>query len=337
LQPLVLVVPTFVLLSCLLAVGAAIVVFDTYKARKPEKIGASIQDHLLEASDATNVVAADTRSSLRQSVIAFCGRSFRSLIETCSSYVLMPCIFVFVVNVRFSSFAQAELSDRAMIVMLPIMMLIFRALVIRHRVVEMTSSDQKQLIAGSVCSCLNAAVLSVYFEQVGNARQLNPSFASETPPQYMVLALLATQVGIQTLIRHRSTEVSIFDNMTWQWSAVRSQSSSTTFPFDELEARLLRGSIKSASSTGAFAAVRFFCLNYLAISQIVMVTVGIVSSGATSLSSVQTSSVVIGSIPLVSSGALLLYNTANVAIILWKKCFNVKKAEPRLSEMESQY
>ena len=43
------------------------------------------------------------------------------------------------------------------------------------------------------------------------------------------------------------------------------------FSFEELETRLVMGSIKSASSSGAVAAAKFVLLNYLAISQIVMV------------------------------------------------------------------
>jgi hypothetical protein len=336
-QPLVLLVPTFALMSCFFAVGVVVAAFDVAKARKSGRLGAPIREHLLEASDVAGAVAADRRSSLRQQVTAFCTRIFRSLIETCSSYALIPCTFVFVVNVRPSSFTHAESSDRAMIVMLPIMALLFRALVIRQRVVDLTSADQKLLITSSIFSCLIVAVLSVYFEQVGELRQSNPSFASETQPQYVAFALLVVQVITQTIIRGRSTEASIYDKMTLNFLSASSRSPSTRFPFDELETRLMMSFIKSTSCSGAIAAAKFLILNYVAISQIAIVAVGIASSGAISLASVQASSFVIGSIPIFTSGVLLLYNTCKVAAFVWAKCFRVKKAEQRLSEMESQF
>jgi hypothetical protein len=109
------------------------------------------------------------------------------------------------------------------------------------------------------------------------------------------------------------------------------------FPFEELETRLVTAFIKNASSSGAVAAAKFLLLTYLAISQIVKVVVGISSSRSTSRSSVQTSSAVIGNIPLVAAAALLLYNTTKIAFLLGQKCFGMKKKEPRLSEMDSQY
>ncbi len=337
-QPLVLVIPTFVLVMCLFVVGIIVAALDAYKARKAGGLGSNIQDRLLDSTVATGAAGVEARASLRRSFTAFCARSLRGLIESCSSYVLMPCTFVFVMNVRPSSFAQAESSDRFMIVMLPFMTLLFRALVIRQRVVELTTADQKQLFTSSMCNCLIAVVLSAYFEQVGEDRRANPSFASEITPQFIVFVLLAVQVLTQTIIRRRTTEASIYDNLNWHWSSATLQTSSTMFPFEELETRLVMGSIKSASSSGAVAAAKFVLLNYLAISQIVMVIVGIASSSATlSRSSVETSSVIIGSIPLVTSAALLLYNTAKIAFFFWQKCFGMKKAEPRLSEMDSQY
>jgi hypothetical protein len=336
-QPLALVVPTFVLVMCLLVVGIIVAALDAHRARKAGALGSHIRDRLLDSTVAAGAASVEARASLRRSFTAFCDRSLRSLIETCSSYVLMPCTFVFVMNVRPSSFAQAGSSDRFMIFMLPFMTLLFRALVIRQRIVELTTNDQKQLFTSSLSNFLIAVVLSAFFEKVGEARQENPSFHSEITPQCIVFALLVAQIVTQTIIRRRSTEASIYDNVNWLWSPATLQTSSAMFPFAELETRLVMGSIKSASTSGLFTAAKFVLLNYLAISQIVMVLVGIASSGAVSGSSVENSSVIIGSIPLVTSTALLLYNTAKIAFFLWQKCFGMKKAEPRLSEMDSQY
>jgi hypothetical protein len=330
LQPVVLVFPTFVLVTSLTVVGAIVAGYDVYKMRKAGSLGEDIRSRLLDSTAATG--AATPRSSLLHSFIAFCVWSFRNVIEGCSSYVLMPCTFVFVVNIRPSSFAHAESSDRFMIVMLPVISLLFRALVIHQRIVKLTSADQKQLAAGSICSCLVAAVLSVYFDQGSEARQSNASFSSDTLPQYIVLVLLVVQIIIQTTIRERSSEASMYDSMNW--SPTASRGSSAIFPFQELEARLLMGSVKRASFAGATAAVKFIVFNYLAISQAVMVVVGISSAGYTSLLSVRISSVIIGSIPLVTSSILLVYNTAKITLLLRQKCFGMKKAEHRSSQME---
>jgi hypothetical protein len=91
------------------------------------------------------------RSSLRRTDAALCVQYFRGLIETCSSYVIMPCTFVFVLNLRPSSFDHADSSKRAMIVALPVVMLLLRALVIRRRMVQLTAADQRQLYVGSAC------------------------------------------------------------------------------------------------------------------------------------------------------------------------------------------
>jgi hypothetical protein len=90
------------------------------------------------------------RSSLRHTVAALCVRYFRGLIETCSSYVIMPCTFVFVLNFRPSSFDHADSSQRAMTVALPVVMLLLQALVIRRR-------ELRQPTRGSFTSAVRAA------------------------------------------------------------------------------------------------------------------------------------------------------------------------------------
>jgi hypothetical protein len=241
-----------------------------------------VHDRLLEAGAASSAAAVDGRSSLRRAVAAFCVRYFRSLIETCSSYVIMPCTFVLVLNLRPSSFTQTDSSQRAMIVALPVVMLLLRALVIRRRVVQLTAADQRQLYVGSMCSCLIAAVVGVYFEGAVDAHQASPSFASQTTPQGIVLALLAVQVIAQTVIRLKATEESFFDNTDWPWSSASAQASSAVFTFDELATRLVLGSVKSASSTAAIAAAKFILLNHVLLSQMAMVVAGLASSGAAS-------------------------------------------------------
>lgn len=250
----------------------------------------------------------------------------------------MPCTFVFVLNVRPSSFGQANSSERTMIVLLPVMTLLFRALVIRHRVVDLTSADQKQLYASSVCRCLITVVLSAYFEQDGDLRQSTPSFASDAPPQYIVLALLVAQVIAQTVVRVKATEESIIDNTDWPWSSTTSQMSSAVLSFDELPRRLVMGSIKRSLLIVTKAVAKGFILNYVALSQMAMVVAGFASSGATSSSTIDQSSLVIGIIPVISLGAMLLHNTAKLIRLLWQRsCRKTELAASRRSDRDSFY
>ncbi len=337
-QPLVMVMPALGLVTCLFAIGAIVAVFDADNAHNPARCVLPVRDRLLEASASSTASALGKRSSMRRSVTTFCVRYLRGLIETCSSYVIMPCTFVFVLNLRPASFDQADSSQRAMIVALPVMTLLLRALVIRQRVVQLTSADQKQLVAGSFCSCVIVAVLSCYFERVHDEHQSSSSFATLIAPQYIVLALLIIQVIVQTAIRLRATEESFLDNAGWPWSSARAQSSSDVFPFDELATRLVMGYIKSASFTAAIAAAKFFLLNHLPLSQIAMVVAGLASSGAVSPSSIEASSVIIGGIPLVSSGVLLLHNIVKfVAFLRQKWCGLPKQADVRHSDRDSFY
>jgi hypothetical protein len=81
-----------------------------------------------------------------------------------------------------------------MIVLLPVIMLMFRALVIRQRVVQLTSADQKLLYVSSAFSCFIAVALSVPFAGAARARQSAQPFESDTAPQGIVLALLVLQL-----------------------------------------------------------------------------------------------------------------------------------------------
>ena len=182
-QPLVLVVPTFGVVASLFVVGLVLVIHDAYYSSSNSKIVSPGKSCLLETSTALielSLTSSSDRPSLRKTVTMFCLRYMRGFLETCSSYMLMPGTFVFVLNVRTSSFVQADSFERAMIVMIPIIMLLFRALVIRQRVVNLTFSDQKLLCASSACSCAIAVVLSVSF----NESQSNPTLAPNTSPQF---------------------------------------------------------------------------------------------------------------------------------------------------------
>jgi hypothetical protein len=327
-QPLVLVLPTFVVMVCLFTLGLLVVALDAYKSLNFSAVASPAGDRLLEESAASNAAAVKKRSSLRLAVTAFCARYCRGMIETCSAYVLMPCTFVFVLNVWPSSFDQADSSDRAMIIMLPIITLLLRVLVIHRRVVHLTLSDQKQLYVSSACSCLIAGVFSVYF---ADAHRSALSSESNTSPQYIVLALLLVQAIGQTAVRFRATEASIFDNTDWPWSAAHSHASSAVFSFDNLVPRLVTGSIKRASSAAAIACAKFFLLNYVVISQMAMVIAGISSARANSVTSVKISSVVIGSIPLITSGTLLLHNAVKLTKLLWRKCCRKQKQKGQSS------
>ncbi len=322
-KPSALVLPTFALISSLFAVSAAVVLFDLYTARTSaaSKSSGVIRDRLLAAE----TPSAGGRYSLLKKISVFCTKYFRSFVETSSSYVLMPSTFVFVMNVLPSSFVQCDLSDRAMIVTLPIITLLLRAIVIRQRVVALSSSDQKQLYAGSICNFANAVILGVFFNQARTDRlsdddQLTPPFASSTSPQYLVLAMLATQLTLETVIRRRAIEASILDRTDWPWSSATSKASPAAFAFDGVAARPAKGSVKTASAATVIAVSRFLLLNYLVLSQIAMVITGLASSGATSWVGVEASSVLIGAIPLIASGAMFLYNAVRCIRMLWLRC-----------------
>jgi hypothetical protein len=205
-----------------------------------------------------------------------------------------------------------------MIVLLPVIMLLFRALVIHQRVVQLTSADQKLLYVSSAFSCFIAVALSVPFAGAARARQSAQPFESDTAPQGIVLALLVLQLVAQTVIRRRATEESSFDNTDWPWSPAASHASSAVFSFDQLVTRLVMGSMKTSSA--AISGAKFFLLNYVVISQIAMVVAGLASARANSAPNIETSSIVIGSIPLLTSGVILLHNAAKLVRLLWRKC-----------------
>ena len=300
-EPTVLVVPTFAPVSCLAALTAIMLAFDSYRRRGSAATSLPVQDRLLAADAASSTSAAGAHLSLRHTVAAFCIRYCRSLMETASSYVLMPSMFVFVLNVWPASFAHAAASHRAMIVMTPVITLLFRSLVIHKRLVDLTRGDQKQLFVSCACNCGIAVVLAVYFVRDRDARAANPSFSSDSTPQYIVLALLLVQLIAHAVIRHNAAEASVFDNMDWPWQSAPASASTAVFSFSDLRSRLVVGSIRNSAISAAAAAAKFLLMNYLILSQMAMVVAGLASSGMVSSSRLEAASVAIGAIPLIIS------------------------------------
>jgi hypothetical protein len=316
-DPIVLVTPTFTLVSCLAALSLLMLAFDAYRRRGSPIASSRVQDRLLAADAGSSTPAAGGCVPLRRAVTAFCVRYSRSVVETCSSYVLMPSMFVFVLNAWPATFAHAQMSDRAMIVTTPVIALLCRSLVIHKRLVHLTRGDQQQLFVSSACSCGIAVVLAVYFVRDRGAREAEASYPSDTSPQYIVLVLLVVQLLAHTVIRHKAIETSLFDNMNWPWqSAAAARAPYAVFSFTELRSRLVMGSVRNTAMSAAAATAKFLLMNYLILSQMAMVVAGLASSGVTSTSSIDAASDVIGSIPLIISSVLLLQALVKTVLFL---------------------
>ena len=248
-------------------------------------------------------------------------RYCRSVVETCSSYVLMPAMFMFVLNVWPASFAQAETSSRVMIVATPAIALLSRWLVIHKRLVPLTRGDQQQLFVSCVCNCGIAVVLAAYFVR----EEADAAYASDPSPQYIVLALLVVQLLGHTVIRHHAAEASLFDSMNWPWQSAAA-GASAIFSFSELRTRLMLG---FAVPTLALA-TRFLLVNYVILSQMVMVIAGLVSSGSSSSSTINAASVAIGVIPLIISSVVLLRTVVKIVRLLWLLKQKLIKRPPKV-------
>jgi hypothetical protein len=339
-DPIVLVAPTFVFVSCLAALCLVMLAFDAYRRRGPALASSQVQDRLLAADaayTASGTAAAGGHVSLRRAVAAFCVRYCRSVVETCSSYVLMPCMFVLVLNAWPASFAQAETSDRVMIVTTPVIALLCRWLVIHKRLVQLTRGDQQQLFVSSGCSCGIALVLAAYFVRDRGAREANPSYPSEASPQYIVLLLLFVQLLVHFFIRHNATEASLFDNLNWPWQSAAARDPAAVFSFSELRSRLVMGSIRNNAMFAAAAAVKFVLMNYLILSQMAMVVAGLASSGVASSSSVDAASDVIGAIPLIISSVLLLHALVKLLRFLQRLKQKLLKRPPKERSLQGSY
>ena len=145
-QPLSLLLPTFAALSGLVVIAVILEIFtvcDVGRRRHILHTERSFQDFLLSSLDAP---PRDSTSRVPASkwlrISAFCIRFLRGVAEACSSYVLLPTVFVFVVDVWPSSFSQASTLQRVIIIAMPVVALLIRVFVIRRRFVELSHNDQ---------------------------------------------------------------------------------------------------------------------------------------------------------------------------------------------------
>jgi len=310
--------------------------FDAHRRRGSAGTLSPVQDRLLAADAASSTSAAGAHLSLRHTVASFSFRYCRSLVETASSYVLMPSMFVFVMNVWPASFAHAA-AHRAMIVMTPVITLLFRSLVIHKRLVDLTRGDQKQLFVSSACNCGIAVVLAAYFVRDRGARAANPSFASDSTPQYIVLALLIVQLMAHAVIRHNAAEASVFDNMDWPWQSAPAIARTAVFSFSELRSRLVVGSVRNSAISAAAAAAKLLLMNYLILSQMAMVVAGLASSGMVSSSRLEAASVAIGAIPLIISSVLLLHSLVKIVRFVWRLTQKLLKRPQQAPSLQGSY
>jgi hypothetical protein len=172
------------------------------------------------AADCEQAIAAERRfATLQQKMVNVGIERYRNFIESCSSYVIAPAMFVFVLNAWPSVFSSAEMWDRVMVVMLPIIALMFRSFVVFKRYVRVTGSDQRLMLVNSTGYCCIATTLSVFFMLNGEERSANSNttFSSDPRPQYIVLVLLSVQLTAQMFIRSKAKEPFIFYNTTLPW------------------------------------------------------------------------------------------------------------------------
>ena len=194
----------------------------------------SFQDFLLSSLDAP---PRDSTSRVPASkwlrISAFCIRFLRGVAEACSSYVLLPTVFVFVVDVWPSSFSQASTLQRVIIIAMPVVALLLRVFVIRRRFVELPHNDHVVLYVQSIinCSVSGGVVCSkhhqlqriscsgcLFYQKDRDWRQEISSFMPNMAPQYFVFALFSIQlISLKTIIRRKSTEPSLPVDMKWPW------------------------------------------------------------------------------------------------------------------------
>ena len=166
-QPLSLLLPTFAALSGLVVIAVILEIFtvcDVGRRRRTLHTERSFQDFLLSSLDAPS---RDSTSRVPASkwlrISAFCIVFLRGVAEAGSSYMLLPTVFVFVVNVWPTSFAQASTLQRVINIAMPVIALLLRVFVIRRRFVEMSHNDQVVLYVQSIINCSVSVALGVYF------------------------------------------------------------------------------------------------------------------------------------------------------------------------------
>jgi hypothetical protein len=298
-EPLVLVLPTFALLGVLTTVMLISYIFIS---RSSSAAILSAQKHLMATESEPDVAAGASRpsSSSLQLAASFGIKYYRGLIEASSSYMIVPAMFVFVMNAWPSSFSKAESRERAMIILLPFIALIFRSFVIVKRFVKMTYDDQKQLCVASVCYCLISIVLSASFMRDRDARRANASFPSAVLPQCIVLCLLAAQLVSFIIIRRQASEPSLF--FSWRLYPKRD------LPVADSSSCCCHAMVRFAKHTLAASVAGFIAANYMVLSQIAIVITGLVSSFAphSSGARVYAASIIIGCIPLLVGAVHIL-------------------------------
>lgn len=322
-KPLVLVSPTFAFVIALAAVGIVLATRDALNHAAPSDLDSLIAAENEVAKTKAHVFASENRSqTIPQRIAAACVRLLRGIIEAGSSYVLMPAIFVFVVNAWPSSFSEASGSQQAMIILIPIVALLFRGFVIHKRLVDMTLDDQKlQYMSSAVSSCV-AVVLSVYFVKDVEAHRSNPSFAPDIVPQYMVLFMLVAELAAASFIRNKATKPSLLEDVKWPWRQSSSSSATPSIPWKTcasfLSLPITIGPYRTTVASVAKCTAEFTILNHIALSQIVMVITGLASSGLASSSRIRSATAFIGFVPLVVSGLLLLSFAYKIALFGWE-------------------
>jgi hypothetical protein len=304
-EPVMFVLPTFLLLT-----AATTILLVSVVCKRCACANAAIpaEDRLLAAEP---VSSSSSRKPLLRRLVDFCVCNFFKFIELLSSYMIIPAVFVFVLNVWPSSFSKADNADRVMIIMIPLLCVSLRAIVIFMHIVQLTSDDQKHQVASSTCNFSIAVVISVCFALKRDAQKMSPStlFPSDTLPQFIILAIFAVELLIHIIISRNATESSDVDRVGAPFlldlsdNACNSGRRHTVF-----------SCIKNPL---AASAADFFTTNYVVLCQMAMVIAGIMSAFAPFSSGQRNNaaSVAIGSIPsVVSCVQLVLFF---VHIVRW--------------------
>ena len=86
-----------------------------------------------------------------------------------------------------------------------------------------------------------------------------------------------------------------------------------------MSVRLVQSSLQNLFATSVTSAAKFVLMNYLSLSQIMILLAGLTSSSETSISKIEAAAIAIGVIPPVNSGLLLLHSVLKMAVWLWRK------------------
>jgi hypothetical protein len=312
-EPVMFVLPTFLLLT-----AATAIVLLSVACKRCACASATIpaEDRLL-APEPKSFASNRTPSSVLRRLADFCARNFLKFIELLSSYMIIPAVFVFVLNVWPSSFSKADDVDRAMIIMIPFLSVCLRAIIIFMRIVQLTRDDQKHQLASSTCNFSIAVVLSVCFALKRDAQKMSPStlFPSDTLPQFIILAIFAVELFSHIIICRNAAESADVDRGGALFHLDPSHNA-----FNSGRRHTVFSCIKNPL---AASAADFFTANYVVLCQMAMVIAGIMSAFAPFSSGPRNdaASVAIGSIPLFVSCVLLVLSF--VQIVRWlrrRKC-----------------